>query len=135
MADKLSGKASYFQFKGTRLTITKYSAKVSRDLVDTTDSDDYDAASDMVYPSQLAVKVGTEVSVEGNFKKSQTPAKLVAELYAGNAAGAAVLGLDAGALLGHGNFDLKDFECEVPITETVTWKGTLVSNGVFTPNA
>lgn len=135
MSDKLTGKASGVTFNGTALYITKYAPKVTRTLVPTTDSGDYDADSDLLHETQLAVKVSMELTVEGYYRKSQTDNAVIAALYSGAAALPVVLRLDAGSLFGHGNFDLSEFSSEVPLEDKVTWTATLKSNGKFTHGA
>lgn len=131
----VTGKASGFTFKSIKLPVTKYSQKVTRKLVDNTDSENYDAPTDMLHDAQIPVRLGTEISAEGYFDKNSTNARIIAELYSGNAAGALILGLDAGTLLGHGNADIQDFNCDVPVDDMVKWTGTLKINGVWTPGA
>jgi hypothetical protein len=135
VADKLTGKASYVNYNGTTLYITKYSLKGSRTLVDTSDSADYDQSTDIIHASQLASKVSSDLTVEGYYHKSQTNAAVIAVLYNGAEAVPVVLGLDAGAKLGHGNFDIQDFSADVPLEDKVGWSATLKSNGKFTPGS
>lgn len=137
MAKKnLTGKASYFKLDGTKIYITKYGPKFSKTRVDTTDSADYDEATDLVWKTQLYAGAQVELSVEGKYDLNGNTALLTAKLLAGGAPASAVqLGLDAGSLLGSGNFDVDGFEVESVIEGEVTYKATLVSNGPFTPGA
>lgn len=132
MASKLTGKASSFVYNANTIPITKYAPKGNRKLADTTDSTNYDAASGLVWNSQLACSANLELDVEGFYYTTNTDSQVVAELFSGNAAVAAVLNLDAGDIFGHGNFDISNFEASVPIEDTVSWKATFKSNGVFT---
>lgn len=129
---KLSGKASGFTLDGVDIKITKYTPKHTRDLVDTVDTGSYDETTDMLHQEQIPVKLGTELDIEFIFYKTSTMASIIAKLYSGTGPLAVVLNLDAGTIYGHGNFDLKDCECDVPSADKVTGKATLVSNGVFT---
>lgn len=135
MADRLTGKASYIVYNSNVLSITSYTPTTDRALADTTDNGDYNATADMIFPTQLPVSAKTTIEVEGRFRKSQTPAVLLANLYTGVSAVPVVLGLDAGTLYGHGNFDISNFKTSVPVEDTVTFTCTLQSNGQFTPNA
>jgi hypothetical protein len=132
---RITGKASYLLYKGTRLRITKYSPKMTKTHADMTDSGDYDAASDMLWETQKAVKLAASVDVEGNYNLSETPATVIADLYSDVGAVPVVFGLTPGALYGHGLYDVTDFSTDVPVSDKVTWSATLKLNGIFTPNA
>lgn len=133
MADKLTGKASYWIFNGQQFFITKYSPKVTRTLADTTDSADYNASIDMVQSSQIPVMLTQELAVEGNFHLSQTIQGLLTTVYSGINAVPVVLGLNAGALFGSGAFDVSDFSADVPIIDTCKYTASMKSNGPFIP--
>ena len=135
MSDKLTGKASYINIQGTLLFITKISPKVTRGLADTTDSADYDSGMDMINMSQLPVTLTQDLAVEGNYHLSQTTQLLLNMCYSGITAVPVVIGLNAGATMGAGLFDLSDFASEVPIVDTCKFSATLKSNGKFTPGA
>jgi hypothetical protein len=135
MADRKTGKQSYFIYNGFNIFITKYSLKVDRKLADITDNGDYDVATDLMYPTQLPVNAVAEISAEGRFRQSVTPIAIMAPLYSGATAIPATLGLDAGSLSGHGLFDISNFNLDVPVDDTVTFSCSLKSNGKFTPNS
>lgn len=135
MADKVTGKASYWMFNGVQFFITKYSPKVTRTLADTTDSSDYNQNIDMVQGSQIPVMLSQDVSIEGNYHLSQTNQALLTMVYSGVNAVPTVFGINSGALYGSGAFDISDFACEVPIIDTVKYTATIRSNGLFTPGA
>lgn len=135
MADRLTGKASYLSINGVFVPITKYSPKTTRNLPDTTDNGDYNSNTDLVYHTRIPVSVDMELSVEGRYRISVTPVAIMNILFTGANAIPVVLGLDAGHLYGHGNFDLADFSTDVPVEDVVTFTCTLRSNGIFTPNA
>jgi hypothetical protein len=131
--DKRAGKASSFTLNSVKIPMRKYTPKTTRKLVDTTDSEDYDTATDMLYASQVPVMVSQELTVEGNLDLNTTPSSLWALLYSGAAAVPAVLGIDAGHLCGSGNYDISDFTTNVPIDDKVDWTATFKLNGKFTP--
>jgi hypothetical protein len=135
MADRLTGKASYFLFNGNQVPITKVTPKVTRKLADTTDSGDYVSTADMLFPTQLPVSVGTEFAIEGRYRKSSTPAGLVATLYTDATSVTALFGMDAGTIWGHGSFDISDFQTDSPVDDTVTFTCSMKSNGQFFPNS
>jgi predicted secreted protein len=129
---KLSGKASYLTYKGTRLSITKVTPKFTRGMADTTASDNYDVTSDLLWKSQIAVTGSMELSVEGRFDLNSTNSVILADLASGVAAQPVVLGLNATTVFGHGNFDISEFTADEPVDDTVNFTATLMSNGVFT---
>lgn len=134
--DRLTGKASYFTFGGVNIPITKATHKAERKLADTTDNGDYSQGQDLLTPTQLAVSVGTEFSIEGRYRRSVIPGALIANIYQSNPGGVmAYLGLDASAVVGHGYFDISDFQVDDPVDDTVTYTCTMKSNGPFTPGS
>lgn len=134
-AEKLAGKASYLSLNGTRIPIKRYVPKTTRKLADTTDSDNYDATADLLFKSQVPVMASMDLTVDGNFDLNTTPQTIIALLFSGTKAVPVVLGLDAGTLYGHGNFDIADFTTTVPVDDTVTYGCSLHLNGTFYPGA
>jgi hypothetical protein len=135
MADRESGKASYLTINSVQIPITKTTPKVDRKCADTTDSGDYQSTQDMLFPTQVPVSVGTEIAVEGRFRKSSTPAAIIAQLYTSATNIPCVLGIDSGTIWGHGNVDITDYQQDNPVDDVITFTCTLKSNGVWTPNA
>lgn len=135
MPNKIAGKASYISISGVKIPITKATKKTSRTLADSTDSDDYDPNTDMIYKSQVPVDLSDEITVEGHYNVAKIPTNVVQKLYSGGGPYAVVFGLDSGNLAGHGNFDISGFECSAPRDGMVGYSLTLMSNGIFTPLA
>ncbi len=131
MADRLTGKSGYLVFGGINVPITKWSMKTNRNLPDSTDNGDYNGGDDQIYHTRIPVSVDSDVSIEGRYRKSVMPASLVAVLFTGANAVPTTLGLDTQTVYGHGNFDLMDFTCDLPIEDMVTFTATLKSNGQF----
>lgn len=135
MADRLTGKASYFVFNGAQVPITKATRKVTRKMADVTDNGDYNQQQDLLTPTQLAVSAGTQFTIEGRYRKSVIPSLNGSAIYESNPGGLlAVLGLDSSTVSGHGYFDITDYEETVPDDDAVTYSCTMTSNGAFTPN-
>lgn len=134
-ADKTAGRASSFTLLGTVLPIKKYTPKTTRKLIDTTDSANYDAATDMLYASQVPTMISQELTVEGIFDLNSTPTVVMNLLFSGAAAAAVVLGLKSGVLYGSGVYDISDFSTDVPVDDVVSWSATFKLNGKFTPGA
>jgi len=84
-----------------------------------------------MHKSQLPVSLQTEISIEGFFDTSATHAAIISQLYSGATAVPVILNLATSTIFGHGNFDISDFETDVPTDESVTFSATLKSNGVF----
>jgi hypothetical protein len=135
MADRLTGKASYFLFQGTAIPITKATPKVTRKLADSTDNGDYDTTTDMIYPTQIPVTVKTELAIEGRYRKSSTPAAIMSLLYSDATQIPIVLGLDSGSIWGHGVADISDFQTDIPVDDTVTFTCNVMAYGKFIPNS
>jgi len=132
--DRITGKSGSFTFNGISIPITKWSARTTKKLADITDNADYNLNTDLMWPTQLPVNAVLDVSVEGRFRLSVTPADLLAPLYTGLTAIPVTLALTTSQIYGHGNFDLSDFSCDLPVDDTVTFTCSLKSNGIFTPN-
>jgi hypothetical protein len=128
---KLEGKAGTITYGAASINWTKITEKVTRELGDTTDSTNYDAGSNMLWQAQLPVKLGLEYSIEGWFDTTLTPAAFVGTLFSASGPFNLLFTLVSGTIVGHGNFDLSDFELGAPIDNTVTFSATLKSNGVF----
>lgn len=131
-ANKRTGRAAFFSIAGTKIGMTKLSPKTTRKLADVTDSTDYDATSDLIWPAQLAVMAPIELSIEGRYNVVTTPANLINTLYTGAAAVAVILNIDASTIYGHGLFDISDFEASIPDDDVVTFTATFKSHSVFT---
>ena len=132
MSNKLSGKSGSFTFNGQVLAFQKISPSIDRKLGDTTDSDDYDQATDMIYPSQVPISLQTKIDVEGRFNLQTTNAKLLVPLYSGATAVPVIVNITPTVVFGHGNFDVSNFSMEEPVDDIVTWKASMQSNGKFT---
>lgn len=135
LTNKLTGKAAYLTISGTQIPFTKIGAKTERKLADATDSTDYDVATDLIWPTQLPVSASIELSVEGRYNLVSTPGTVIATLYSGATAVPCVFGLSGSAIYGHGNFDLSNFQADVPVDDIVTFTASLKSNGKFTPGS
>ena len=132
VTNKLTGKASSITYSGTSLPITKFTPSVTRTLADATDSTDYDSGTDMLWESQIPVKLAQTVKVEGRYNTSTIPSTIISDLYTGNAAVTVTFTLKTGTIVGHGTYDLSDYEQDVPVDDIVTYSCTLKLNGVFT---
>jgi hypothetical protein len=136
MADRLSGKASYFVFDGAQVPITKATLKMPRKDEDTTDNGDYNSSQDVITPTQLIVSVQPTFDIEGRYRKSVIPSLISNAILQSNPGGLpAVLGLDASTVAGHGNFDITDFEVADDVMGIVTYTASMKCNGPFTANS
>lgn len=130
---KRVGMQSYITFNGTNIPITKYTFDVARTLVDSTDNTNYDGDANILFNTQIPVMANTTVNVEGMFHVDSIPSALMFNLYSGIRACPTVLGLDAGAVMGHGLFDISNFASNIDIKDVVKYTCTLVSNSKFFP--
>ena len=135
MGDRITGKQSYWNFNGTSIPITKLNLKAARENADATDSGDYNATNDIIFPTQLPVSTQVTASIEGRFRKSAVPSQLWAQVFTGLTAVPCTFGADLQSLHGHGNFDISNIEIDSPVNDTCTYTAEIVSNGQFYPNA
>jgi hypothetical protein len=130
---KVSGRAGKFTYNSVVISIKSWKGKVTRELADSTDSSNYDPTSDMLWKAQIPSSVQVEVDIEAYYDLNSTQTSFASQI--GTSAGpvAAILGLDATNVFGHGNFDLSDIEVDEEIVdENVSFTATMRSNGVFT---
>lgn len=132
---KLSGRASYISYNGAKIAIKKYSGAGSRKMADSTDGDNYDAATDIVHTSQIPVSSTMKLDVEGLYDLNGSTQNFATDCFGATDPRDVVLGLDAGNVFGHGKFDLSDFSIDSVIDDVVSFKCSLMSNGKFTPGS
>lgn len=132
LTNKLTGKAGTLTKGGTSIGFTVISASMKRDPADATDSTDYDSATDIIWKTQLFAATAIELKVEGRYNLSTSATAFTADVLSGNAAAAVVINLNAATILGHGNFDITDFEPKIDIMDVVNYTATLISSGKFT---
>src|SRR5271166_4014734 len=126
MADRLTGKASYFTYGGVNIPITKMTPKVTRALATSTDSSDYNVTADMIGPTQIPVSTMVEGTIEGRFRRSTIPTAILAYLATSSTQVPCVFGLDlAPTIWGSGLFDISDFSTDVPVEDMVTFTATV----------
>ena len=133
--DRYSGKASYFLYGGTNIPITKLTIKPERKNADSTDSGDYNVATDMICPTQIPVSIKVTASIEGRFRRNTVAPAMYATMFTSLTQIPCTFGLDLSALAGHGLFDISNFQIENPMDEIQTYTAEIVSNGPFTPMA
>lgn len=134
--DRLVGKAMYLTLGAISLKITKATPKVSPKFGDTTDSGDYDPATDLLYPTQIQVTAPVEFAVEGNYRVSVTPTAIIAKLFDGTAGPQAVtFGPKSGHAQFSGNYNISDYNQDTACDDVVKFSCTLKSNGKVFPAA
>ncbi len=136
--DRLTGKQSYIVISDddgdAAIPITSYLFTADRLMTPRMNSVHYNGEIGQFSTSQVAVAVATTVAVEGRFRLDKVPAAIIGRLYSDEDAVMIYLGLDAGNVLGHGRFDIRNFQCDVPIDDTVNFTCMLLGNGPFFPN-
>jgi predicted secreted protein len=132
---KVAGKSGSLTYNSQTLNFSKWTAKVNRDLADSTDSVDYDPVTDMLWKSQIPISNQIEVDVEGFFDLNSTDTTLLTPLFSGTAAVPVVLKITPTHTFGHGNFDLSNFQVEVPVDGIVKFSGSMKSSSIFVPLA
>ncbi len=129
---KQTGKSGYITVQGGRIEVTKLSPKAKPSLVDSTDSGNYDPATDMLYEDNLVAKMGYEFAFEGNFYESTSPG--IYALAHNNAPFAAQLFRNVNNKMYDGLWLLESCETEVSIRDPAMTniKGTFKSCGIIT---
>lgn len=135
LADKTTGKASYFIYGGVIIPITRTNLKIDRALAPCTDTSDYVPDFNIIGPTQLPVSAVVEGTIEGVYRFSTTPSTIVANLFTGLYAVPCVFGLDGNTIVGSGYFDISNFTQDAPVEDIVRYTCTVRSNGLFTPNS
>jgi hypothetical protein len=134
LADKETGKRSYFQYGGVFIPITRTNLRVDRAMATCTDSSDYEPDANLIGPTQLPVSAVVEGTIEGVFRYSTTPATIIENLFTGLTAVPCVFGLTNQTITGSGYFDITNYTQDTPVEDTVRYTCTVRSNGLFTPN-
>lgn len=132
ITNKLTGKSGSLTINGTTIPWTKIEPSVDRTLAEATDSTDYDSGSDMLWTTQLPVKMGMKLSVEGRYNTSTIPSAVLAILFAGATAQPVVIKLNPTTTWGHGSFDISNFKVTLPVDDIVAYSMELTLNGVWT---
>jgi hypothetical protein len=132
--DRMPGMRSYFLLDGVTIPITKATPKVIRAMGDTTDNGDYSQAADIIGPTQIPISAKVEMGIEGRYRRTVTPAAIVALLFSGATQIPCVLGLDQTLIWGHGLADISDFTTEDEIEGIITFTCSVISNGLWVPN-
>lgn len=118
---------------GNIVPITKWTAKITRNYADSTDSSTYDPATGQVWETQAPGSVFFEGSMEGNFDLATTSADIIA-LFKTDGPYAVVLGLTRSVNLLSGNVNLQDADVtiEIPGATMCTWTCSYHSDGIPT---
>lgn len=128
-----TGRGGYLTIDGTAIPITKWTATSTKEMADSTDSNDYDAGTGVLWKSQKPGAVSQEVSIEFNYDTATTPTGITAKLK-GDAVVAGVLKIDRSTTYCSGNYDMSEVETnvEVPGATMITGTAKLMSNGPIT---
>lgn|SRR5574343_272562 len=131
--ERLVGKSMFLTIGGTDVKLTKATPKVGTKFGDSTDSSNYDAATDLIYSSQIQVSASVEFAVEGNFRVSVTPSAVIAKMFTAGGPYAVTFGPKTGLSQFSGNYDISDYSQDTPHDDIVKFSCTLKSNGKVTP--
>ena len=135
---KLTGKASYITFSdddgdNVDIPITGYGFNAMPFGKAPMLSTGYVAGSGMFVPLQYTTSVTTSAEVEGYYRVQTTPAQIISRLYSGAEVFTVYFGLDAGNVIGHGGFVIRNFRCGVPLQDICTFTCTLLGHALFYP--
>lgn len=118
---------------GNVVPITKWTAKITRQYADSTDSATYDATSGQVWETQAPGTVVAEGTLEGNFDLATTSADII-QLFKSDGPFAVIFALTRTVNFMSGNFNFMDCEVNVSIPGATmcTWSCNFKSNGIPT---
>lgn len=130
---RITGTRADLTLDGNRVHITKVGAKSTKNMDDTTDTGDIDPTTGLLHESQVPHSLVTELSVEGNWRSTSptTNAVLLQKCYQGTAVLVGTLKIDGTNTNYSGQWDITDFEADIPAAGKVSFKATLKGNGVI----
>jgi hypothetical protein len=132
---KATGGGGSFTVNGVSIPFLTVEPTVTKDMDDATDSTNFDITSGIVHKSQLAVATQTTFAVEGKIDLTIHPTSLAAACYASPTAVACIVKYNATSTFGHGLVDITEFKATIDPMKVLNYTATLITNGVFTPNA
>lgn len=132
-AGSLTGRAGSMTLAGATIPITKWTAKITKALVDATDSDPTYFSGGQLYASNLPGTLGCDGTIEGYWDANSTNTNLFS-FFANDSPRALVLKYNTTTTAISGNFDLSDIEIslEVPGASMTKFTANFKSHGVFT---
>jgi len=133
--NKISGKQKSLTFGGVRIYTTSISASVNPKFADTTDDNDYDSGTDLVYPSRVRTSAPVEFSVDGFYYKNSTPSAVVSKAF--DATGPSLVAFSVATGYPHfsGYYDLSDLQVQAESTDVTKVSFKLMSNSVVGINS
>lgn len=128
-----TGRAGNITIAGTVIPITKWTATTTKELADSTDSNNYDNASGQLWKAQVPGAISQEVSIEFNYDLATTSTNVTNRIK-NDSTIAVVLKIDAATTYCSGSYDMSEVETnlEVPGATMVTGSAKLMSNGIVT---
>jgi len=132
---KSTGGGGSLTVAGTSIGFNTVSPSVKKDYDDATDSTNYDTGTQIVHKTQLAVATQTTLEVEGKIDLTTVPSVVVATMYSNPGAVSCALKYNGSSTYGHGLVDITDFKGTIDPMKVLNFTATLLSNGVWTPNA
>lgn len=132
---KSTGGGGSFVLNSVTIGFNTISPSIKREMDDASDSINFDVGTAIVHLSQLPVSTQTTFEIEGKIDLAVVPTSIVALLYTGQTALPAVFKYNSTATYGHGNVDITDFKGTIDPMKVLTFTATMITNGVFVPNA
>jgi hypothetical protein len=136
---KKSGKGGSLTYVNSLVPITNWTATISVEMAETTDSSNYDTNSGLIWQAMDPKKGSVEVKAEGVYDDAATNSQTVFCSDLLNGASNAVnlvLKIDTNTNFGYGNFRVTELEItpNQSANDPATWSATFTSTGVFTKN-
>lgn len=132
-SDSITGKAGTCSVAGGTVTITKWSAKVKKEMKDSTDSSNYVSGNNQLFAAQLPGKHNLEGTIEGHWSRGNTPSALSSR-FTSDTPVATILKLDQSTTFASFNADLSEFDIGVDVdsADMVDFSCSFMSNGTIT---
>lgn len=119
---------------GTAIGITRWTARLHKDLADATDSNNYDATTQQTYQSQAYGVIGIDGTLEGNYDLGGSTDSNFTQKFKTDGPYPVVLGITRTTTFASFSADFSDveFSVSVPGSTMVTFTANFKSNGVPT---
>lgn len=117
-----------------KIPVTLWSAKIMKSFQSTTNSQNYDPDSGLLYPTRVQTSMSVEGAIQGRFRLDVIPVTLLTAMYLGDTTPIITLYFSGDDEFGNGFFHLSEFETANPCDGVVDFQARIASNGMFLAN-
>jgi hypothetical protein len=132
VTQSFTGRQGSATINGVFIAITRWTAQLHREYADSTDSNNYDAATGQIYQSQAPGVIGIDGTIEGNIDLTGIVDAQVFQKFKTDGPYPMLLSFTRAVNFCSGNFDYTtmDTTVQVPGATMVTFTANFKSNGV-----